>query len=198
MGSQPLAGSLTVPRAKDNRRVNRESGTTLIELLAAFTVLIVGMTGGLLLLVLAITTNNSNHLDTSATALAELTLEQLAARPSGASGATLVTIRDCRSASAGGSQTWTLDTTGSASGNGANINATTGEIDFLQAYAQIPTNYKMTYVACAAQGRSTSFDLRVNIHTLTKNTRLVTVGARAQTSGRQFQQPVTIRTIVGY
>jgi prepilin-type N-terminal cleavage/methylation domain-containing protein len=177
----------------------KQRGMTLIELLAAFSVLLVGMTGGLLLLMTAITANASNRLETSAGSVAEMTLEQLQARPSGgATGGTTVTISDCRPQSAGGPQTWTLEAAGDASGKGARVLSANGMIDFLQPYSDIPANYKMRFQACTVQGRPSIVEVRFNVRVLTKNTRLITVGARAQANGRLFQQPVMIRTIVGY
>jgi len=179
-------------RSLQHRRTG-ECGSTLIEFLMAFFVIVVGMTGGLLLLVTAIATNGRSKRDTEATSLAQLVVEQMSAGSSQATDSSFV-MRDCRSASAGGPREWRIETTGTPSGSGARLNPNTGEIDWLQPSDTLPRDYAAAYTSCGPD--ATVYDIRWNVRTLTSTTRLVTVSARPRTAS--FVPPVTLRTILGY
>jgi Tfp pilus assembly protein PilV len=179
-----------------NRRASAGSaqrGVTLIELLMAFVVILVGMTGGLLLLLMAIATNGRSKRDTEATSIAQVIVEQMSSR-SAESHNTSFAVRDCRASSLGGPQAWTIETAGSASGQGARVNSVTADVDWIQSFGDIPANYKATYASCGSDG--TIYEVRWNVRVLTTTTRLVTISARPRTSS--FVPPVTLRTILGY
>jgi len=173
------------------------SGMSMLELMIAMAVLAVGMTAVTALFHSAILTNNRAKVDTSATMLAQTVLEKIAAQPASQNAAILLT--DC----GGPPTTWTIATAGAgAPGNGATLDANSGAIDFTQAYAAVPANYKMLFAGCGAGGRQTTFDVRWNVLTVTGNSRLITVAARpigALGANRptQFVPPVTLRTIGG-
>ena len=174
-----------------------QSGMSLIELMIAMVVLVVGMLALMTLVTTAITTNNRNKLDTTGTMLAQTVLEGIAAQPATVN--STFTLTDCNPA---GAATWTIATAGAASpGAGANIDATTGNIDFTQAYSGITANYAMKYVVCGVSGGQSTYDVRWNVRTLTSFTKLITVSARqiGATSGRLpfFSPPITLRTISG-
>ena len=179
-----------------------ERGISLVELVIAITVLAVGMAGLAVLFSTAIMNNSRSKGDTSGTMLTQTVLEQIAAQP--ANLAANLTLTDCNTA---GATVWPIATTGVASpGSGATINVATGAIDFTQAYAAVPANYKMQFVACGNGGRQTTYEVRWNITTITANTRLITVSARplaaASAAGNQnqallFAPPITLRTIGG-
>jgi Tfp pilus assembly protein PilV len=179
-----------------------ERGISLVELVIAITVLGIGMAGLAVLFSTAIMNNSRSKGDTSGTMLTQTVLEQIAAQP--ANLVANLTLTDCNTA---GATVWPIATTGAASpGAGATINVNTGAIDFTQAYAAIPGNYKMQYVACGNNGRQMTYEVRWNIQTITANTRLITVSARplaaASAAGNQnqallFAPPITLRTIGG-
>ena len=179
---------------------NRQAGMSLIELMIAMTVLVVGMLALITLVTTAISSNNRNKLDTTGTMLAQTVLEGIAAQPATA-GATF-NLWDCNPA---GSTKFTIATAGAASpGAGANVIASTGNIDFnTQSYAAVTANYKMLYVTCGVSGAQATYDVRWNVRTLTTFTKLVTVSALqlgVSTTGANlpfFSPPITLRTIAG-
>jgi prepilin-type N-terminal cleavage/methylation domain-containing protein len=173
------------------------SGMSMLELIIAMAVLAVGMTAVTALFHSAILTNNRAKVDTSATMLAQTVLEKIAVQPASQNAA--LSLTDC-----GGPPTaWAIATAGAgAPGNGATLDGNSGAIDFTQAYADVPANYKMLFAGCGAGGRQTTFDVRWNVLTVTGNSRLITVAARpigALGANRptQFAPPVTLRTIGG-
>jgi prepilin-type N-terminal cleavage/methylation domain-containing protein len=186
-------------RARDNRRarVRAAAGMSMLELMVGMAVLAVGMTAVTALFHSAILTNNRAKVDTSATMLAQTVLEKIATLP--ATQTATISLSDCGVTPT----TWVIATAGTAApGNGASLDGTSGSIDFTQPYANVPANYKMQFAGCGTGGRQITFDVRWNVQTITANTRLITVAARAlgATSGRrpvQFAPPITLRTIGG-
>ncbi|HXE89780.1 MAG TPA: prepilin-type N-terminal cleavage/methylation domain-containing protein [Terriglobales bacterium] len=184
----------------------REAGMSLIELMIAMVVMTVGFMATMILISTAIASNNRNKLDTTATALSQMVTETAAAQ-SVVVGAP-ISVVDCRPASAGGPQTWTIATAvGPNPGDqaGANVDNSTGSIDFTQLYASVPVGYKMEFVACGAGGTQATYDVRWNIRRISAFSKLVTVSARqigARAGGPQqlqyFARPVTLRTIAGF
>jgi Tfp pilus assembly protein PilV len=173
------------------------AGTSMVELMLAMAVLAVGMTAVTALFHRAVLTNNRARVDTGATLLAQTVLERIAAQP--ANQTATISLADCATTPT----TWTIATAGAATpGHGAELDATSGAIDFTQPYANVPANYKMQFAGCGAAGRQVTFDVRWNVQTVTAKTRLITVAARplAAAGGErpaQFALPVTLRTIGG-
>jgi type II secretory pathway pseudopilin PulG len=176
----------------------------LLELLIAIVVLAIGMGGLLVLLVSAISTNNRSGNDTSSTMLAEHVIEQISAQP--ATSSTALSINDCAGTA------WTVSTLGAANGagnsgshggNGAQLTST-GTVDWTQAYASVPTGYKLKYVACGGGGRQTTYDTRWNVVSLNptnNSSRMIIVSARptgeATVGGLRYVVPANLRTIGG-
>ncbi len=176
----------------------------LLELLIAIVVLAIGMGGLLVLLVSAVSTNNRSGNDTSSTMLAEHILEQISAQP--ATSSTALSINDCAATA------WTVSTAGAANGagnsgshggNGAKLTST-GTVDWTQAYASVPTGYKLKYVACGGGGRQTTYDTRWNVVSLNptnNSSRMIIVSARptgeATVGGLRYVVPANLRTIGG-
>lgn len=188
---------------RDRRRFDHsaERGISLVELMIAITVLAIGMAGLAVLFTTAIMNNSRSKGDTSGTMLTQTVLEQIAAQPANA--VANLALTDCNPA---GAVAWPIATVGAASpGAGATIDVNTGAIDFTQAYAGVPANYKMQFVSCGNNGRQVTYEVRWNIQTVTANTRLITVSARplaAATAGNRnqallFAPPITLRTIGG-
>ncbi len=178
-----------------NRSKARQRGMTLIELMIAVTILTVGLTALLGLILTAAASNNRNRVDTTGTFVAQIFMENISNQPAGNN----VTMTDC------GGNSITIATAGPATAGsslGANLTTTGSGIDFTQLASGVPANYRATYVSCGSGGRTTSYDVRWNIRTISQNSKLVTVSARAATvlgggrSGTLFQAPVNLRTIL--
>jgi prepilin-type N-terminal cleavage/methylation domain-containing protein len=183
-------------KASNRSARKSQAGFTLIELMFAALVMLVGLTGGLLLVLTAVATNNRDKMDSSGTVLAQMAMEMIASVPANSS--SNVTVSDCNPTSS--SATHTINTAGSGSGTGAALTSG-GAIDFSQSTV---SGYSMSYYACQAStgDRQALYDVRWNIKTLSADAKLVTVAAErsnAQTSKDPlgFAVPVTIKMIVG-
>ncbi len=170
-----------------------QSGFTLVEMTIASLVLLTGLTAGMALIVTAMANDNRSKLDSSAVVLSQMTLETIGAVPASAS--TSMTIIDCNPSTSAASHT--INTTGSATGSGAPLNG--GAIDFTQATV---AGYSMTYYGCQAStaDRQLTYYVRWNITTLTPDTKLVTVAAKAivgNSHANFFAIPVSLKMIVG-
>jgi Tfp pilus assembly protein PilV len=182
-----------------HNRLRRKSqaGFTLIELIFAGLVMLVGLTGGILLVLTAVASNNRDKMDSSGTVLAQMALEMISSVPANAS--SNVTVTDCNPTTS--SATHTIDTAG-ATGSGAGAPLTSGgAIDFTQSTV---SGYSMMYYACQAStdDRQAIYDVRWNIKTLSVDAKLVTVAAqrsyaKTSTNPIAFAIPVTIKMIVG-
>src|ERR1700676_3608385 len=91
-----------------------EAGFTLVEMVIAAMVLLVGLTGGMMLILTAMANDNRSKLDSSATILTQMTLEMIATVPANA--ATNVTVVDCNPS--GGSASPTILISGARGGAG--------------------------------------------------------------------------------
>lgn len=172
---------------------------TLLELMIAVTVLAIGLGGTMALISTAISTNNRNKLDTTATTLSQTVLEQLLLQ--GANATSTFTITDCLG------NNYTVDPNSSSTGRGAPLDSS-GNIDFTQSLNPT-TGYNMNYIVCKANGNQVTFDIRWNITTLTSSgttvyTKRITVAARplgaasnGQYSRLLFAIPVNLTGIAG-
>jgi type II secretory pathway pseudopilin PulG len=172
---------------------------SLVELMIAILVLAVGMAGIAILFAGAGTSARRNKVDTNSTLVAKMVLEQISAQDPSQTSSILLT--DCSGV------TSTINT----APGGANVQASSGNIDFSQSYSSVPTGYAMKYVDCAT-GQTTSYDVRWNIVTVSTNavsgginSRMITVAAHQMGStanaaggnGVFFAMPVTLRTVGG-
>jgi len=178
---------LTNRKARSSQR-----GMSLIELMIASLVLMVGVLGCAALIPLSIGTNFKNKQQSNSTVIAQMTMEKITSLPVGtASG----TITDCASTAN------TINTTGSTGGTGATL-LSSGAIDFSQTLggAGAPAGYYMLYTTCGTAGRQATYDVRWNVQTPSPYVKLVTVSARLKDSGTNqilFSLPVTIRSMAG-
>lgn len=150
-----------------------QAGISLIELMIAGVILVVGLLALMTLVITAIGTNNRNKHDTTATLVAQLVLQQMNTQPANSTGT--VSVTDC-----GG----TAHTIAVAPGGSV---------------TSAVTNYSMHYVVCTGNATAT-YDVRWSVQQLTTNTALVTVEVKqrdATSDLRQFALPVRIRTILG-
>ena len=181
-------------------RNNGASGMSLIELMVAMAILATGMAALLGLIVTAVGNNNKTKVDTGATLVAQMVIEQMLAQPgcNTAACAASLSVTDCNA-----TVSPILSVPAASPGNGATLTAT-GAIDYTQAYAAVAANYKMQFRSCGTTGGWTTYDVRWNVQSVGTKSRLVTVSARpvgASTAGnvakaRMFALPVTLKTIV--
>jgi prepilin-type N-terminal cleavage/methylation domain-containing protein len=173
-----------------------QSGFTLAELTVAMFILVVGVLGGMTMVLVGMTRNNTNRVDTTATNVAQTVLEQLASVPANQN--KIVRVTDCVQTNAITS-TLQINTTP----GGATLKAN-GDIDFL-ADNQATLNgnsYQMTFIVCGNNGLQTPYDVRWNVQAVGAAGwgKLVTVSARQPfvygQSGFGFIRPVTLRSII--
>jgi len=168
-----------------------EQGLSLIELMIALFVLAIGLLGAVPLFQIGIADNYRSRTDSTATALAQMVIDQIASIPVGSS-TTSVTVTDCAS------NNDTINLTGSSTGTGANLSG--GNIDFTQSFSSVTSGYAMQYAVCGPDPK-TVYDVRWNVQTVPSgNAVFVVVGARAGDSNSNVQlyaPPVTVRTVVG-
>lgn len=168
---------------------------TLIELMIAMVVLAVGMAAGMGLIFSAMLANSRNKRDTSATLVAQTVLEKLIW--AGAAANTNLTVTDCMG------NALTINPSGTTTGTGATVDATTGNINFSVA---APAGYGGTYTACTTNGSTITYDVRWNIKILDiygtqPSTKLITVAARPQEANASGSKialwalPVTLRGV---
>lgn len=173
------------------RARHSQSGISMVELLIAGVIMVVGFMALIGLVVTAIANNTRNRLDTTATMLDLMVVEAISSQ---APSIGTISLTDCAG------NTWNLSQQGSVSpGTGANLAGT--QIDFSQAQSSIPADYSMTWAVC--NGGSTvnaMYDVRWNVQTLGTYSRLVTVAAKlkgAASGNKYYALPVTLRATVG-
>src|ERR1051326_7740658 len=203
-GKLRLRGVLAIGGSMKNRKIvkgrnqKHSRGFTLVELMVAIVVLVVGVLGGMMMLIVGMTRNNSNRVDTTATNVAQTVLEQITGAPTNANPALVLTLTDCVQTNQAAS-TLKINT----APGGATL-AANGDIDFLaDTAANLNANsYQMNYIVCGSNNLQTVYDVRWNIQTVGAGGwgKLVTVSARqpfvATQNGIGFIRPVTLRTVV--
>lgn len=172
-----------------NRKTRTNSrGFTLIELMFAIFVLAVGILGSMVMVIVGMSRDNTNRVDTTATNVAQTVVEAI----SGTSNkANVIAVSDCVP------NTLTIN----AAPGGATLQAN-GDIDFLADSAATlnASNYQMNYTVCGTNGLQTVYDVRWNVKAVGNWGKLVTVSARqpfvASQNGISSIRPVTLRTVV--
>ncbi len=174
-------------------RRKRQAGFTMIELLIAGVVLIVGLLAITTLFVTAIGNNGRSRVDSTATMVSQAVVEQISATLAGGGPGQ---VTDCQG------NTFLLEyAAGGAnlSGSGIDFTQSTGGI----AATNTTPGYQMNFVVCnggAELGTTATYDVRWNIQQVGTGTWLATVGARPvnmQPGRFTFSLPVTMRTYVG-
>ena len=192
-----------------------EQGMTLIEVMLAAFVLAVGLAGLAILFTTAAASAKGTRLDTNATLVAKLVLEQIAAADPGSSNTT-IPFTDCAG------NTHSINVLGAAyPGNGASLNTTSGSlyyggIDFINESFSTPAanNYAMKYQDCGTSSSNTStnnvsYDVRWNVINFGTDSsgkvtsRIITVAAKqygiagGQLGRAYFMMPVNLRSMEG-
>lgn len=174
--------ALKLPKKK--LAVRRQQGMTLIELMIAMVVLLIGVVGSMSLVALSIGDNGRNRQQSNSTALVQMVTEKLSSI--NASSTTTLQITDCTGT------TFTLNT---AAGGAALL--ASGDVDFTQT---APTNYSMQYTECGTSGRQVIYDVRWNVQVVSPYVKSLTISAKKQKAGtdlRYFSLPVTFHTLMG-
>jgi prepilin-type N-terminal cleavage/methylation domain-containing protein len=172
---------------KKKVRARNERGMTLIELMIALVILLVGVVGSMSLVALSIGSDGRNRQQSNSTALSQMMTEKISSVK--ASTSPVLTVTDCVGNS------YTVDTAA-----GGSALTSSGDVDFTQAPV---TNYQMLYTDCGTGGKQITYDIRWNIQqTLTISTyvKFVTVSSKMKNAGgdlKFFSLPVTVRTLVG-
>ena len=163
-------------------RKNRQAGISMIELMIAGVVVVVGFMATLGLVMTAIASNNRNRMDSTGTMIAQAVVENVS---SVIVGSGTDSLTDCAG------NTWTM----SSVVGGATVSGSA--IDFTQ--ASPPANYHMDYVVCNV-GSQNTYDVRWNVQQVTSSTYLLTVGVKMKSAGNNgskfFALPVNLRTYV--
>lgn len=162
----------------------KQRGMTLIELMIAMIVLLVGVVGSMALVAYAIGGNGRSRQQSNSTALAQLLTEKIASVK--ASTSPNLTVTDCTGTS------FTISTTA----GGAAL-TTSGAVDYTQAAV---TNYQMLFTDCGTSGRQVTYDVRWNIQQTTGYVKMLTVSAMMKGAGndpKYYSLPVTVRTLIG-
>jgi Tfp pilus assembly protein PilV len=181
----------------------KERGLSLIELMIAMGVLVVGMLGSLALITMAIATNSRNKFDTTGTMLAQMVIEQVNTLPTNTT-TTQITLNDCtttKHASVAHTVAVVASTVGTPVGaalvpvTDTDTSRRAGDIDFSESTP--PANYHMDWYTCG----DSVYDIRWNIVQVTERSRLITVSARQMLfkgkNANLYAPPVTLRTISG-
>jgi Tfp pilus assembly protein PilV len=167
---------------RQSKRRNPQLGMTVIELLIAVVVLVVGLLAVIGLFATAIGSNGRSRIDTTATMVSQSVIEQITAVLARGGPAM---IQDCQGT------TWNIGTDpGGAALNGSGI-------DFTE--SSPPSEYSANFAVCNGTATAT-YDVRWHITNVSNQTSLVTVAARPRNmqNGRfTFSLPVTFRTYVG-
>lgn len=172
------------------------AGFTLVELTLAMVVLIVGVLGGMLMIIVGMTRDNTNRVDTTGTNVAQTVIEQIAAAPTNTN--PLLIVTDCVQTDPAVS---TLKINTAPGGAGLQAN---GDVDFTAntAASLNANNYQMNYTVCGNNGLQIVYDVRWSIQAVGAGGwgKLVTVSARqpftSTQSGIGALRPVTLRTVV--
>jgi Tfp pilus assembly protein PilV len=173
---------------------NAEAGLSLIEVLIAGAILVIGMLGFAALMATAIAANARSRTDSTATMLSQTVMEQIAASLIGTTGVSAPQVKDC---------TGTLYNIDMSPG-GAAVTTTDETIDWTQ--TSVPTGYQMNYQICASttntntNAQQTTYDVRWNIQKISNtNTYLIIAGARPKnyvTNLRYFALPIALKMYV--
>lgn len=167
------------------KAARNEGGMSLVELMIAMVVLLVGLVGSMALVATSMGNNGRSRQQGNATIVAQLITEKISSVK--ATTSPLLTVTDCAG------NNFNLSTTAPG---GSPLTAQ-GDVDFTQAAV---AGYQVLYTDCGTGGRQFTYDVRWNIQQPTANVKLLVVSAKKQNVSsdlRYFSLPVTIRTLIG-
>ena len=170
------------------KAIRNERGMSLVELLIAMVVLLVGLVGSMALVAISMANNGRSRQQGNSTIVSQLITEKISSVKATTSPILIVT--DC-------------------AGNNFNVSTiapggspltASGDVNFTQPAV---ANYQMLYTDCGTSGRQVTYDVRWNIQQPTPYVKLLTVSTQklnvSQTRFdlKYFSLPVTIRTLIG-
>ncbi len=168
------------------RTARREKGMSLIEMMIAMVVLLVGLVGSVSLVAISVGNNNRSRMQGNATVLSQLLTEKISSVK--ATTSPILVVTDCVG------NNFNVNT---AAPGGAPLTAG-GDVDFAQPAV---ATYQMLYVDCGTAGRQLTYDVRWNIQQPSPYVKILTVSSKrvgsANTDLKLFSLPVTIRTLIG-
>lgn len=176
-------------RLRRNKLIRKERGMSLIELMIAMVVLLVGLVGSLALVATAVGNNKRSRLQGNSTIVAQMITEKISSVK--ATTSPLLTVPDC---------VGNLLNISTTAPGGSPLNAQ-GDVDFT-----LPpvAGYQALYTDCGSNGRQFVYDVRWNIQQPTANVKFLTVTAQkanvnvgANWDLKYVSFPVTIRTLIG-
>jgi prepilin-type N-terminal cleavage/methylation domain-containing protein len=164
----------------------KQRGMTLIELMIAMVVLLVGVLSSLALIAYAMGGNGRSKQQSNSVVIAQMLTEKISSQKAILNNN--LTVVDC----AGNSSTVYTAV------GGPTLTSSGGE-DFTAAAV---TGYQMYYTDCGTSGRQMTYDIRWTITQPTTYTKLVVVSVQMKNSASttnptMYSPPVTVRTIVG-
>jgi prepilin-type N-terminal cleavage/methylation domain-containing protein len=171
-------------------RSGQQRGMSLVELLVAITVIMIGVTGCVCAIPFTIGLDYRNKQQSSSTVIAQMVTEKIMSVSAGTS--PVLTLSDC----AGNNPT--INTAGSTSGTGGALTSN-GDVDYSKSQASAGAGYFMDWTTCGSSGQAATYDVRWNIKSPDGTIKIITVSARLKngTAGISFALPVTIRSVVG-
>lgn len=173
----------------------KQRGISLIELMIAMSVLLIGVLGSMMPVIVSIGASGRNRQQSNSTVIAQMVEEKIMSVP--ASTSPVLQITDCTGVAQN------INTAGGPAPGGAGALLTAaGDADFTQAQgsAGAPAGYFLNYTNCGTNGRQMVFDVRWNIQTVSGFNKLVAVSAKLRVNGTNAKIiafPVTIRSMAG-
>jgi prepilin-type N-terminal cleavage/methylation domain-containing protein len=171
-------------------RSGQQRGMSLIELMVALTVLMIGVTGCVVVIPFATQNDFRSKQQSNSTVISQMVMEKIMSVPAGTS--PTLQLADC----VGNNPN--INTTGSVGGTGAAL-ASSGDVDFTQTQASAGAGYYMSWTTCGSAGQTSTYDVRWNIKSPDSQVKIITVSARLQRTGVgiTFAPPSTIRSVLG-
>lgn len=172
-------------RQKRNGTPRGDRGMTLIELMIAMLVLLIGVVGCMSLVAISLGSDSRNRQQSNATSVSQMLTEKISSVR--ASLSPTLTVTDC---------VGNLFNVNTAPG-GAPLVAGGTAVDFTQATV---AGYYMLYSDCGTNGRQMTYDVRWNVVQTTPYVKFLIVSSKMQNAGSDvkiFSLPVTVRTLVG-
>ncbi len=172
------------------KAVLNERGMSLIEVMIAMIVLLVGLVGSMALVAISMANNGRSRQQGNSTIVSQLITEKISSVK--ATTSPILTVIDCAG------NVFNVSTIAP----GGSPLAASGDVDFTQPAV---ATYQMLYTDCGTAGRQVIYDVRWNVQQSTPFVKLLTVSTQKLGVGqlptrfdlKYFSLPVTIRTLIG-